>query len=613
MNNRQKGFTLIELMIVVVIIAIISGIFIPKFLSMIDRDKKVRMEKSIPEKQGEQLPLKGGEAGITLPQGAPPVIEAAQMNMALRSTSHRIGMEVYTRYEVQCQGRLVFRRATQDKNPVLLVIPLPEGRAEARDVRLTLTRASDSTSWEPDNLVYHGQRLYWNGDIPDGAQLIAEVNFVALGREQFEYRLPPARQLRSLEIVVELTGVGSQKIPDHALQPTEVSAQRLSWTFNNLVTDRAIILEIPGALSPLGRVALLVRLVAIAVLLFGFGFWYLSTPGQLKDFRWGHFLLLALTYSLYFVIFSVISFHEIVNSWLSMLIAALFSLPLLLFHVTRILNFNFAARRALPLAIFTLGLVINGVYGGAVRDYVFITAAIAVIAYFTLTYDQWQKGRTAYRAEQRAKNKERIEAIRIKLTRAVKQIIDDIKVADMEAERLVQISAQTGLDAERGALIQKRKPVSEFTKEYRELVKRRPEIASDLYDYEWYDSFEQEVDQFGKEAKQILEALRNALGTLKSKKHALHAQRAEHEVYCIACGHAAPPFPYCRECGTRCSQELTCRECGARLLLPVHLIAEETESVELFCPHCGAQYEPVVLRPPASSQAPSEEHKQEES
>ena len=187
------------------------------------------------------------------------------------------------------------------------------------------------------------------------------------------------------------------KIPDHALQPTEVSSQELVWQFNNLITDRAIILEIPGALSPLGRVLLLVRLVAIAVLLFGIGFWYLSEqwqPALLKDFRWGHFLLLALTYSLYFVIFAVISFHENVNTWLAMGISALFSLPLLLLHLTRVINFQFAYRRALPLAVLTLALVINGVYGGSLRDYIFIAAVIFVIAYLTISYDRWAIARS---------------------------------------------------------------------------------------------------------------------------------------------------------------------------------------------------------------------------
>lgn len=615
-HSLTKGFTLIELMVVVVFIAIVSGILVPILLRVYDKARKPDIEQ-VPETPGEQIPEKRAEEELLLPQGAPPVIESVGMNISLRSTYHRIGMNVYTRYEVHCKGSLLFRRSAQDENPVLLTIPLPEGRTEARDVHLTLTRMSDSATWEPDNLVYHGQRLYWSGMIPEDERFIAEVNFVALGREQFEYRLPPARQLHSIDIELELAGVNSPKIPDHALQPTEMSDQRLLWVFNNLVTDRTIIIEIPGALSPLGRVLLLVRLVAVAVLLFGIGLWYLGEqwqPGHLRNFRWGHFLLLALTYSLYFVIFAVISFHELVNSWLAMVIAAVFSLPLLLLHVIRVINFTFAYRRALPLAIFTLVLVINGVYGGGARDYVFIIAVIFVIAYLTITYKKWEEGRAEYRKQQRAKREKRIETIRTKLVNDVKQIVDDIQVADMEAERLVEVSEQSELDTERYTLTQKREPVAELLKTYKELSKRLSEmgIPSDEFAHEWYDSFEQEVEQFEKDARQILEVLRNAIDSLKSKKSDLRSQREEEKVYCIACGNAAPPSPYCRECGTPRYRDLPCRECEEHVLLPLHLIAEEMESLKLYCPHCGEQYEPVVLRTPASPQSSHNDPKNEE-
>ena len=612
---HQKGFTLIELMVVVVIIAIFSGLLIPKLLSVYDKARSNEgemraLEQPVQEQQQRQ--------GFMPPQGVPPVIESVEMQMELISSYHRVGMRVYTRYEVHCQGSFLFRRSAQDANPVLLTIPFPEGRTEARDVRLTLTRLSDSTTWEPDNLVYHGQRLYWNGDIPENEQLLAEVNFVALGREQFEYRLPPARQLRSLKLVLDLKEGVLPKIPDHALQPTEVSGQELVWQFNNLITDRAIILEIPGALSPLGRVLLLVRLVAIAVLLFGIGFWYLSEqwqPGLLKDFRWGHFLLLALTYSLYFVIFAVISFHENVNTWLAMGISALFSLPLLLLHLTRVINFQFAYRRALPLAVFTLALVINGVYGGSLRDYIFIAAVIFVIAYLTISYDRWATARSTYRDQQRAEHRKRVQAIRNTLTGDVKQLIDDTKAADKEAGRLLKSSQHDELTAETYTLIQKRRPVTELSKRYRELSKRLPELSLTSYefDYEWYDSFEQEIEQFEEETRQTLGPLQNAIEALKSKKELLKARQGEDAVYCVACGSASPPSPYCRECGMRRYKELTCRECGERILLPLHAVSEAIESLTLHCPHCGDQYEAVILKTSQPSKTPQDDQNTEES
>ncbi len=605
----RKGFTLIELIIVVAIIAILSGIVIPQFLSVLDREQQVEIE---PQAQGapqRKRPV-AGKSPFRPPEGGLPLIESLNMEMSLRSTSHRLGMEVFTRYEAHCSGTLNFRRAAGDSNPILLVIPLPEGRAEARDVRLTLTRQSDSSTWDPDNLVYHEQRLYWSGNVPDNETLVAEFEFVALGREQFEYALPPARQLRLVEINMELSGPGSHIIPNHGLQPTERRDRYLAWRFQHLVTDRAILLDIPGGVSPLGRVLLLVRLMAVAVLFFGFGFWYLSEPGQLKDFRWGHFLLLALTYSLYFVIFAVISFQQEMDPWLAMGISAVFSLPLLVLHVSRAIHLTFALRRALPLAIFTLGLVINGVYGGFLREYVFIAAAVGSIAFFTLTYESWAKGRERYQEHVKQQQRERIAAIRTQVTGTVKQKLDDTVVAGKEAERLIAACPQSERATERDVLREQRKPVSDLEKAYRELVKRLPDqgFLSDLSDQTWYETFQQDVEQLQNDIQTVLQTLQRHIRVMKEKKERLRSERSG-EVYCAACGSASTPSPYCSQCGTPRARESACRGCGAQFFLPLHALNTTLETLTLYCPRCGEQYDPVKVRPtpPASGSEESSE------
>jgi prepilin-type N-terminal cleavage/methylation domain-containing protein len=593
MQYRNHGFTLIELMVVVVIIAIISGIAIPALLSTFDQVEEVALESEAPVSQGDV------KETFAPPPGVPPVIDSAAMDLSLLSTYHRIGLEVFTRYEVTCEGRIEFRRAESDTGPVLLTLPFPEGKAEARDVRLTLTRKSDSTTWTPDNVVYHGQRLHWSGDIPDSDAYLAELHFVALGRDQFEYRLPPARQLNAIDINLELKGASSSNIPDHALQPTDTKEQRLAWTFSNLVTDRAIILEIPAELSPLGRVSLLVKLVAIAVLLFGFGFWYISKPGQLTHFRWGHFLLLALTYSSFFVIFSVISFHEVMNTWEAMLLSAALSLPLLLFHVSQIMDFSFAVGRALPLAVFTLALVINGVYGGALRDYLFIAAFFVVLVFFTLTYNGWAATRAAYREVLRKKNEKKLNAVRSNLLSEVKQVIEEIQITDLEAASLISPVPQSEVESEQNRVIQRREPVVDLMKRYHELAKRLPDpgYASHEIDHAWYNALEHEINQFKEEARQVWDDLKTALDGLKNRRRSLRSQKAEQAHFCIACGRSVPFSPHCQECGAPRYHELKCRECQCPQIFPVHLIPPETEAVTLYCPQCGEPFQPVTPPP----------------
>jgi hypothetical protein len=89
----------------------------------------------------------------------------------------------------------------------------------------------------------------------------------------------------------------------------------------------------------------------------------------------------------------VLEFHGRLTTPLSMAVSGLFSLPLLVLHVSRVLDFRFAITCVLPLAILTLGLVVNGVYGGAFRDYGFIAATIFIIGYATIAYESWAAGR----------------------------------------------------------------------------------------------------------------------------------------------------------------------------------------------------------------------------
>ncbi|MBI5883808.1 MAG: hypothetical protein HZB91_11980, partial [Elusimicrobia bacterium] len=178
-------------------------------------------------------------------------------------------------------------------------------------------------------------------------------------------------------------------IPQYGLQPTSIEGASVSWASTNLVSDRDIIVEIPEARGPLGKVSLLFRFVGLAVLLFGAGFWYMNeklSPGRLDNFGWGNFTLLTLTYCLFFVNFAVLGYHGDIETWPALAAAALTSLPLLVLHVSRLIDLRFALTRTLPLAGLTLGLVVNGVYGGGVRDYVFMGAAYIVIAYLALTF-----------------------------------------------------------------------------------------------------------------------------------------------------------------------------------------------------------------------------------
>jgi hypothetical protein len=115
--------------------------------------------------------------------------------------------------------------------------------------------------------------------------------------------------------------------------------------------------------------------------------------------------------------------------------ASLFSLPLLVLHVSRVLGLKFALTRVVPLAAFTLGLVVNGVYGGGIRDYVFVAAAIFVIAYVTVSYEGWAAGHDKRRQELEEAYMSRLSVIPVRPTSwGNTELCDDIE-RDAEAVR----------------------------------------------------------------------------------------------------------------------------------------------------------------------------------
>ena len=227
------------------------------------------------------------------------------------------------------------------------------------------------------------------GEVAGDEALTAELTFVAVGRDRFEYKLPPSHRLRALDLALDWGDTPSRGIPDYGLQPTSRSADGAQWQFSNLVSDRDVVLDLPGLGSASGRLLVLLRFSAVAVLLFGAGFWYMTSqvfPGKMDTFRWGHFMILAVILSVFFIAFAVIVTKGDVGLWVALPVAAAASMPLLVVHVARITTPGFALSRILPPSLVSLGVVVNGVYGGGIHDYVFLALLVISVGYLTVSY-----------------------------------------------------------------------------------------------------------------------------------------------------------------------------------------------------------------------------------
>lgn len=585
-----RGFTLIELLVVVAMVAILSGLVLPLLAGARDKARKAAAKQAATA-TAEKAPAP--EKPVTLP-GVPPVLETVDLKMALATSYHRIGMDVFTRYRVECDGRVRFRHPGGGGDPrVLLVIPFPDEIVEASDVSLNV-RGPDGKPLPPEDVAYTKRGIFATCAAEPGQVLTADLGFTALGRERFDYALPPARQLRDVSVALSLAGARARTIPDDALQPAEATPESIRWSFHNLVSDRRISVVIPGAEAPLARVLLLLRLLAVSVLLFGAGFWYLSEqvrPGQLSGFRLGHFLLLTLTYSLFFAIFAVLEFHGRLGTPAAMVVAGAFSVPLLVLHVSRVIDLRFAATRVVPLAAFTVGLVVNGVYGGEMRDYVFIGAAIVILAYVTIGYEAWSARRAKY-------HESRVEAYAAQRKALAERLVGDLgaraaalKEADARAELVLKSSPGEELAPALARLESAREPMAGLRNEYDGLVKRLSHLPAEP-DWETAGTLrgiERDAEGLRDRIGPYLARLQEELAASEEQRRALTPPATAGEVHCIACGHAVPDAPFCQQCGAARPVVLACAACGERVVVPRHLLTEEQQAVMLHCGRCGAR------------------------
>ncbi len=564
-----------------------------------------------------------GAASIQLPPeptAAIPVTESADVHIELTASHHIQNLKVYTRFNAALVGRYIFQNKSAHKD-IKLFFPFPAATTHAKDVSLKFIDPAGNT-YEPDGVIYTLEGIKWIGPLQDGESLRAEVTYGAQGYNKFVYEGPGVDRAGVFKVVMEFEGVTSELIPDDALQPTEVGPGQIKWDYENLVTEQKIVVELPGSKSPLGRVMLFLKLAGLAVFLFGLGFMYLSDlkqPGQLDNFRWGHFLLLSLTYSLFFLIFTILGFSGEIGTRLSIVLSLILSLPLLVIHTGRFVGMSFALSRVLPLSLFTFAIVINGVYGGIYRKYVFIAIIVITVAIITLTYKVWLERKKSYKDEKERlkrekEEKEKREQERKEMRAASEnEAFNALNESESLWEEAQEITEKANMLLEYDDIEEHLNAHGLVEEQLATLTGMRTQYdsmkanAANIPEIEDLDEHKRACSTLKEDGKKYKIRLQDAIKRFGDSLEELSQLREQFKIksespadafHCISCGAQVPPSIYCPMCGVLRTVELVCQQCNEVYRLPVHLIDIEKTDAPVHCFSCGKAHNPEAYKKP---------------
>ncbi|MBI4614908.1 MAG: zinc ribbon domain-containing protein [Planctomycetes bacterium] len=595
---RGRGFTLIELLVVVVIISLVAAVVIPFLLRGL-QDARMGSESS--PKISQAAPKAGAiaEEGQTV---EPPALESSDIRVLCRTEEVLDGFGVRTDYEARFEGVFVLRNVDEKAERLTLHFQFPPGMSEARDVSLRLREDSGEES-EPRGIQYATQGMSWNGPVAPGEARTFVVRYLARGRDAFSYEVAGQGRAKRVRFEMEIDSERTPYVPPDSLRPTSWDGGTIAWSYDELVTRRPIVVEFPSGSSPLGRVILLCQLAGLAVLLFGAGFWYLAElyrPGSLAGFRAGHFLLVALTYSLFFAVFAVVSFQGRMDLGLGLGVAA--SLPLLTLHVSRVLDRRFALSRALPLAIVTLAVVSGAVYFIEHLSLVLLGAGVGLVAFATLTYRRFFERRKVREKEREAETRRR--ARQEELDKACAELetrAQDARLALAECALTLDEGGEEapGAAALRAEVDLRRERLAATLEGAGELRARLAAVSEAPSE----ETAARAAVEFKARTAWFRERI--AAETVACREAAEACARSEREAspgdggargsaarpHCSACGKASSPSTaHCPHCGVERPAVMTCTRCRRPVELPRHLLAAEWRDRPLHCPGCGEKF-----------------------
>ncbi|MBK04167.1 MAG: hypothetical protein CL932_05295 [Deltaproteobacteria bacterium] len=578
-QHSQRGFTLIELMVVVAILSVLAAIVVTATLRLVNRNKKltksVKKTTAVAQLALQVRRIRRKDGRWVAGRVVSTAVQSTKVDAALKVHYVLERAKVVPVYHADFQGRYTLLNASKKPLRAVVYFPFPRGAGTFSDIQFLVTPkqspSSRPTTQNTHTTTYVSPK-YGLDITPSGVQwsrhfapeeiIKVKIRYKVRGRDLYRYRIAPGKK-RAFSFKLKVEGVDPD-IPSQALQPSNsqrlLSQQNISnlftWSFQDFLSTEDIIVKFPPQFSKYYRYGLLGRLGGIALLFFAIFFWFFGERQKPDTITRTNFFLLLLCFASFFPMLIFLEEHTgLYKAFSISLITACF---LTTYHTSTFMGWRWAFKMSLPFQLFfTVGFTF-AVLLPTYRPLAFTIGAVLLVAFIIVYHARYQKERAereALEEEERIRTEEaqREEAKRLEASRLA---------------RLKEMEETLSTDAETPLLVTQLQGAleEEFFGE-----------AAGTKDFQASSGLRVRIETTQGDA-----VVQDKEGTQKAPKSNLTE-------YCLFCGtHVDPEFKHCYGCGSLLQRTYDCPGCDEEYWYP---------SVESFnqCRKCG-----TALTPPPS-------------